>query len=67
MRHWHTCGAFGSEVYELSLWDWLAVLFGRELQLGSTVVSVGKSRAVCHPNNYAGSREQQIAKENMWL
>ena len=61
MKHWHTCGAFGDNVYELTVSEWLAVLFGRELRVSSVVVSVGKSKAKCAPNNYAGSREQQLA------
>lgn len=62
MNHWHTCGAFGDEVYELTAWELIMVLFGRELRLSNVVVSVGPSKARCHPSNYAGSREQQLAK-----
>lgn len=59
MRHWHTCGAFGDNVYELTIWEWF-MLPWREFRHSSTVVSVGKSKAKCAPNNYAGSREKQL-------
>lgn len=62
MKHWHTCGAFGDEVYELNLWDVIKLLCGKELELGSTVVSFGKSKLQSHPRNYAGNREQQLVK-----
>lgn len=60
MKHWHTCGAFGENVYELTLWEWFKMLFGWEFKKSSVVVSVGKSKVKCSPHNYAGSREQQL-------
>lgn len=66
MKRWSTCGAFGDEIFELSLIDLAKFLWTRELAPGhSVVISIGKSRRKAHPRAYHGSREEQLAEKRL--
>lgn len=58
MRTWHTLGALGDKVVELSFREWIGLLFGNEVATGSVVIAVGRSSL--KSLGEAPSREQQL-------
>ena len=66
MRVWHTYGAFGDRVVELTWREILKFVWTGELDLGcSTVLSIGKSNMKAL--GCAESREDQLARQDMGL